>query len=342
MADSNIEKSFDTLKLTIPQLLKHKVSAEPTNYALWYTYVLNESPDLKSAMDQIVDNDLQWSEVKTKELYRKHIADTETVSAWELRQSVEAMIVELSQSLKDTHSETARFKDTMDNCVDDLAKIEKEGLSVEEVMALVRNLVKDTQNIRRSTISFNAALTDAQNEIQALRSQLEQSQQEALYDALTGLCNRRYFDEELAAQSLNPKLSLMIVDLDHFKKVNDTYGHQAGDEVIRVVSRLLRESLRKTDIAGRYGGEEFGIILGHTTADNAFIYCERLRKAIEETTVTHDNIDIKFTVSLGICEASKKLDDYKEWLEKTDQALYQCKETGRNKTTIFDLSTLPE
>ncbi|UZE94837.1 GGDEF domain-containing protein [Alkalimarinus alittae] len=164
-------------------------------------------------------------------------------------------------------------------------------------------------------------------------------------DRLTMLNNRGYWEECLQneysrLQRYDTTSSLVMFDIDHFKKVNDTYGHQAGDEVIRVVSKLLRDSLRKTDIAGRYGGEEFGIILGHTSSENAFIYCERLRKAIEDTTVVHDGIEIKFTISLGICEASKKLEDYKQWLEKTDQALYQCKESGRNKTMIYDLSTL--
>ena len=183
--------------------------------------------------------------------------------------------------------------------------------------------------------SNKKALEDANKELESL----------SRTDRLTMLNNRGYWEECLQneysrLQRYDTTSSLVMFDIDHFKKVNDTYGHQAGDEVIRVVSKLLRDSLRKTDIAGRYGGEEFGIILGHTTAENAFVYCERLRKAIEETTVVHDNINIKFTVSLGICEASKKLDDYKQWLEKTDQALYQCKESGRNKTTIFDLSTL--
>ena len=261
MADNNLEKSFATLKQTIPLLLKHKISAIPTNYALWYTYVSNESPELKTAIDHVLDNKMQLSEIKTKELYRKYLAETEEVTAWELRQSVEAMLIELSQSLQDTRSETTSFKETMDTCVDDLAKVEKEGLSVEEVMALVRNLVKDTQNIRRSTISFNAALTDAQNEIEALRSQLEKSQQDALYDALTGLCNRRYFDEELATQSLKPNLCLMIVDLDHFKKINDNYGHVMGDLVLKATAKKLQATCRDGAQAFRFGGEEFAIIV---------------------------------------------------------------------------------
>jgi diguanylate cyclase len=187
MPDNQIEQSFATLKQTIPLMLKNKVSAIPTNYALWYTYVSNESAELTSAVDNLLENKVPLSEIKSKELYRSFLAEQEEVNAWELRQSVEAMLIQLSQSLQDTRDETSSFKQTMDSCVDDLAKVEKEGLSIEEVMALVRNLVKETQNIRRSTISFNSALTEAHKEIDVLRAQLEQSQKEALYDALTGL-----------------------------------------------------------------------------------------------------------------------------------------------------------
>ena len=133
-----------------------------------------------------------------------------------------------------------------------------------------------------------------------------------------------------------------MFDIDHFKKVNDTYGHQAGDEVIRVVSNQLSSTLRKTDIAGRYGGEEFGVIMPETLAKHASIYCERLRKAIESTVVVHEENEIKFTISFGICESSDQHNDYQSWLEKTDQALYQSKENGRNQTTIFDLTSIRE
>jgi diguanylate cyclase len=333
MADKNLEKSFAILKQTIPLLLKHKISAIPTNYALWYTYVSNESPELKTAIDQVLDNNVQLSEIKTKELYRNYVAETEEVTAWELRQSVEAMLVELSQSLKDTRSETTNFKETMDACVDDLAKVEKEGLSLEEVMALVRSLVKDTQNIRRSTISFNAALADAQNEIEALRGQLEKSQHDALYDALTGLCNRRYFDEELATQSLKPNLCLMLVDLDHFKKINDNYGHVMGDLVLKATAKKLQATCRDGAQAFRFGGEEFAIIVPNSNFSKARSMAESMRKAIEKIGVKDKRTgemmgDI--AASIGVAKFTEGMNPL-ALIEKADKQLYEAKRLGRNR-----------
>jgi diguanylate cyclase len=333
MADKNLEKSFTTLKQTIPLLLKHKISAIPSNYALWYTYVSNESPELKTAIDHVLDNNIQLSEIKTKALYRDYIAETDEVTAWELRQSVEAMLIELSQSLQDTRSETTNFKKTMDTCVDDLAKVEKEGLSIEEVMALVRNLVKDTQNIRRSTINFDTALIDAQNEIEALRAQLEQSQQDALYDALTGLCNRRYFDEELATQSLQPNLCLIMVDLDHFKKINDNYGHVMGDIVLKATAKKLQATCRDGAQAFRFGGEEFAIIIPSSNFAKARSMAESMRKAIEKIGVKDKRTgevlgDI--AASIGVAELTKGMNPL-ALIEKADKQLYEAKRLGRNR-----------
>jgi diguanylate cyclase (GGDEF)-like protein/PAS domain S-box-containing protein len=159
-------------------------------------------------------------------------------------------------------------------------------------------------------------------------------------DKLTQLNNRGYWEECLVKefnryQRYRHTCSLIMFDIDHFKKVNDTYGHQAGDEVIRVVSRLLRDSLRTTDTAGRYGGEEFGVILSDTDAQGALVFAERLRANIEAMVVQHEDLAIKFTISLGISELSSGCQSYKAWLEESDLALYHCKHHGRNQAHIY-------
>ncbi|KPJ90853.1 MAG: diguanylate cyclase, partial [Gammaproteobacteria bacterium SG8_15] len=116
----------------------------------------------------------------------------------------------------------------------------------------------------------------------------------------------------------------------YFKDINDEYGHQAGDEVIRVTAEQVRKKVRATDIAGRYGGEEFGIVLIDTDADSARYLAERLRKAIDAMIVEYDGCEISFTVSLGVAEITDVTEDCRQWLESADQALYRAKESGRN------------
>jgi len=176
------------------------------------------------------------------------------------------------------------------------------------------------------------------NRLESANNQLETLSRT---DRLTELNNRGHWEECLSQEFQRSKrtgqaCTVIMFDIDHFKKVNDTYGHQAGDDVIRMTSRVLRESKRGTDIAGRYGGEEFGVILIDTSARSSKIFAERLRTRIENQTVTSEGHEIRCTVSLGIAEISDQLDDYKQWLECSDQALYQAKRSGRNQSVIFD------
>jgi diguanylate cyclase (GGDEF)-like protein len=159
-------------------------------------------------------------------------------------------------------------------------------------------------------------------------------------DRLTTLNNRGYWEECLQHEFLRVKRtrqssSLIMFDIDHFKNVNDTYGHQAGDEVIRQTSAILRETIRETDIPGRYGGEEFAVILIDTPLNKALILAERLRKNIEAITVTYEDMKIRFTISIGIAEISDDIKTYEQWLECSDKALYQSKESGRNQSSIY-------
>lgn len=160
-------------------------------------------------------------------------------------------------------------------------------------------------------------------------------------DSLTQLYNRGYWDDCLSKEFLRHKrtlgpCSLIIFDIDHFKNINDTYGHQAGDEVIRVTSRIVKSEVRTTDIVGRYGGEEFGIILIDTDAEGALNLAQRLRVRIENGPVHYDGQEIHYTISLGVAEVKPNISDHKHWLEQADKALYQCKQSGRNKALLHD------
>ncbi len=158
-------------------------------------------------------------------------------------------------------------------------------------------------------------------------------------DGLTGLNNRRFWQEQFEAEYRRYKRtgeasSLVMFDIDHFKKVNDNYGHPAGDDVIRATADMLKETMRITDVAGRYGGEEFAVILVKTESDSATIFAERLRENIANLLVTHEDHEIRYTISLGIAELNPGIKSAAEWMEKADSALYRSKEGGRNRVTV--------
>ena len=159
-------------------------------------------------------------------------------------------------------------------------------------------------------------------------------------DRLTGLHNRGYWEECLKSEfarfqrSKHPS-TLIMFDIDHFKKVNDTYGHQAGDEVIRATSRTLLNAIRATDVAGRYGGEEFAVILTDTNAEQSLYLAERLRKKIEALHVHFEALEIRYTISLGVAQASADMTDHCQWIVAADHALYEAKHGGRNQAVIY-------
>uniref|UniRef100_UPI0001BE6570 Diguanylate cyclase n=1 Tax=Marinobacter nauticus (strain ATCC 700491 / DSM 11845 / VT8) TaxID=351348 RepID=UPI0001BE6570 len=168
---------------------------------------------------------------------------------------------------------------------------------------------------------------------------MEQLAKLSMTDRLTGLLNRGTWENLVDAEyerfrRYGQATSLVMFDIDHFKPVNDTYGHLAGDEVIRHTADVTRNNIRQSDSAGRYGGEEFGIILPETDAESARVICERIREAIEKSTVSTSAGDIQYTVSMGIAQLTETPENYMQWMQKADEALYKAKESGRNKVVV--------
>lgn len=175
-------------------------------------------------------------------------------------------------------------------------------------------------------------------ELQSMNGQLRQL---STTDYLTQMRNRGTWEESLK-QEFNRlqrysqhQSSLIMCDIDHFKRINDTYGHAAGDLVIKSVAEIIRKSLRSTDIAGRYGGEEFAILLLDTTEDQAGYLAERIRRKISETEVVYNNKPIKFTMSFGLAERTPGIQEYVQWMKAADKALYTSKAQGRNLVTRY-------
>jgi two-component system, cell cycle response regulator len=176
---------------------------------------------------------------------------------------------------------------------------------------------------------------------QAIRNVLEHSRMKdlAMRDGLTELYNRRVFDETLAQKvkcsDMRP-VSLLIIDLDNFKRVNDTFGHQAGDQVLKTFGKILKESCRGNDLVARFGGEEFAIILSQTKAATAHVIAQRIRNRLEKTAFTFDDSQLQMTASIGLATCNGGNTIFTSNLVKqADRALYQAKKTGKNKVCVF-------
>lgn len=173
--------------------------------------------------------------------------------------------------------------------------------------------------------------------IETLNRKLEQMSR---VDGLTSLFNRRFWEEQFTREfkrlnRSNLPAAAIMLDIDHFKAVNDNYGHPAGDFIIKTLAKIIKTAIRETDIAGRYGGEEFAIFLPETNQAHAKLVAERIRKLAEKYTPVYEGTEIKFTVSVGVAAFDQSYSDHIAWLEQADQALYQAKESGRNQVCII-------
>ncbi len=209
-------------------------------------------------------------------------------------------------------------------------KIEEVGV----VVLYMNNMLNERISIILDTL-INQIATSLYNSI--LFNKLQKL---AITDGLTGLHNHRHFQEHIETEvkealRYNKPLTMLMLDIDHFKKINDTYGHPQGDSLLKKISEIIMQTIRDVDYAARYGGEEFCVVLPNTDGKGAYKIAERLRKKIEALHINYDNRDIRFTISIGISGIPEDAANKSEIISHADGALYRSKENGRNQTTIY-------
>lgn len=207
---------------------------------------------------------------------------------------------------------------------------QQKGESVEGII-----LIDKAEPLEDETISLLSIIAHAVGTAINNSKVFSNAVREAIHDDLTGLHNRRYFNERLldemerAKRYVNP-LSLIILDIDHFKNINDTYGHPIGDRVLKWLAGIIRENVRNSDVVARYGGEEFAILLLNADKEHALTIAENLRRLIADSLPPLSD-SVKLTVSLGVCSSSRDSKSFEGLVEKADKALYLAKAQGRNK-----------
>lgn len=212
----------------------------------------------------------------------------------------------------------------------------------EQVRVIVSLLVAENERMRNDSNALKIRLEDSQKQIQSLRSSLTEAEEVVLKDPLTGTGNRRQFDVtmEKAIQECQTKvtpLSLVMCDIDHFKRVNDAFGHQVGDELIKMFARVIEGSVRDADTVIRYGGEEFAVILPMTDQDGARVIAERIRRQFESKRLTIRETNQKIgqlTASFGVAQY-RTGDDVEALVQRADAKLYDAKSSGRNRVAVF-------
>ncbi|WP_435275117.1 GGDEF domain-containing protein [Psychrobium sp. nBUS_13] len=335
--NSNFDESVKTLKKTIPLMMKYSVPVNPTNYALWYTYASNEVPNLNRELDSTLKLYNTCPKFHAEQLYTKHVKNEAVDQAKTLQASIDKIMSKVGDSIGNTQNNAKSFEQEMSLCHEELAELDsiETPITPEAVSGFVGELLSKSMVMRDNAKSLGDSLESAQREIKSLRMKLADSQQDALYDALTGLLNRRAFEQEIDGLLALPDAHacLIIADIDNFKAFNDKHGHTMGDQVLKAVGKRLAISTSNGAFAFRYGGEEFAVLLPKSTITRAHVMAEKIRLSIERLIIKDRQSGEKIaniTCSFGVANLLKDKEAI-ESINLADQRLYKAKQQGRNK-----------
>ncbi len=293
----------------IASMRQHGIAFTADNYAVWHCYLTASNTALKRAIDIILSNGMAVGENTLRTLYTRHFCHASDALA--LRDLATRSLLILSRA-----SELAPMEASM------LAQLGQD----------MRDMVEQSERMTR-------LLGQSEQRVAELERFLDDARQEASTDGLTGLANRRAFDAALrskAGDAMNDgtDLACIMVDIDHFKRVNDCWGHPAGDEILRMVAGILTGVVRGQDIVARYGGEEFALILPETDRHGALPVAENLRSAVERHALLSTQAgDLRITISAGAA-CYDPGENLGAWLARADAALYAAKHAGRNRVVF--------
>ena len=332
-----VNQSAEYLRLLLPLMSRQAAALHPISYAIWYEYVAGINPPLKAAIDELTEDGAVLDEAATAELFRKYIAELDEKTAQRLRRGFHKVLSDMAQSAAHAEGRAERFGKELAQWSEELGG----GDADASVAGGVDRLLFGTREMQGAIATLKERLDESQSEIEKLRQEVDRAREEAIADSLTGLVNRRGFDLALAACLAGMDVSgcgpcLLIADIDHFKAVNDAYGHLFGDKVLRSVAKILKANIKGRDTAARYGGEEFVVLLPETELDGARVLAEKIRATIEKSRIrrTDNRQEVaQITVSFGVAGYCRG-ESAREFIDRADNALYVSKNRGRNRVTL--------
>lgn len=307
----------------------------PDNFAVYFCYFSGSDPNLKMAMDALLEKFGKLDQQQCSELFQAHLGlEAEHKILNNTSTSIESELQRVMGVLNQTANGTNQYGQTLNSFSGTLQSTD----SLESIRAAVSKVANETRIMSEQNQRLHVQLSQSTQQLTEMRFNLDQVRKDSLIDPLTEVGNRKSFNNELAratteAIETNTTLSLLMVDIDHFKKFNDTYGHLIGDQVLRLVARTLIENLKGRDVIARYGGEEFVILLPQTRVMDAEKVANQLRTSLGTKNIRRKNTNETLgtvTISLGATEYCpyEELDGF---IARADAALYDAKQSGRNK-----------
>ena len=330
--------SAEIVRLLLQKMAAQPASFTPPTYTVWYEHLTGINPLLSKVLNQLLDSNEPVNNEVIQNLYDRYISDGNPEAQKSFQQNMQKVLDNLAQVAETSNTETCLFSVGLQKYGETLTG----ELDATMLQNLVGEITQDTQTMRHSVESLQNKLLQSKEEVEKLQQELQSARIEALIDPLTDVFNRRGFEAQMKkhaadAELQSKKVCFLMLDIDFFKKINDTYGHLFGDKVIRAIATALKAKVKGQDSVARMGGEEFAVILPDTSLEGAYAVAEHIRQVIEKGRIRvldKDEYIGGITISIGIsdCEISG---DWVDALSKADAALYASKTSGRNKTSIY-------
>jgi diguanylate cyclase len=325
-------RSTELLRLVLPNISKHGGSYVPTAYAVWYEHLAGTNIRLTADLTDRLQKSDSLDQKTVEELYARHIQARDVEGTTQLQKSLESLARRLTQAATDSSDSAEQYSRALEAGQTELQSLDSTG----ELQAVLQKLLESTRDARHSVDTLRAELDASQTELRAVRERVGHLETEVVKDPLTGLLNRRGFDhavEQLRTSGAGLKSAcLLMLDLDHFKRVNDTYGHQFGDQVLGATAKVLNSVIKGRDIAARFGGEEFVVLLPETPESGAVALAEQFRQSFNRARIRRtgsEEIVDQLTVSIGVA-ATRTDESLDQTIGRADAALYRAKHEGRN------------
>jgi len=332
-------RAYDWARKAIEAMEAHRVWPTSLNFELWLHYVAAKDSTVAAEINSVLKSGEAFTDRVGEMIAAQHLP------AVKLSGEILDAGKSLSEELDSVHRAIESARETSEAYGQQLATASEslEQQDAEAVRTMVESLSVATRKVREENQALESQLADTTDELGRLREHLEQVRRDAMTDALTNLSNRKAFDETLErtcaqAEARKGTATLAVIDIDHFKVFNDTWGHQTGDQVIRYVASVIGRVAEGARFAARYGGEEFAVIFPGETIHRAFSAMEAAREEIASRILKRrsTNEDLgAITISTGIAEFQTG-DTPAAILERADGALYASKRAGRNRTTLAD------
>ena len=314
-------------------MAQHRVPPTPENFAVWFFYAMGGSLTLKKTIDILIANKRKFDSLVNRDLYVTYVRPySDPGLSDDIPDQVHAVIASAQEFLATAISDNR-------SQMESLGEVSSECQAVADPRPIIEKLLKELSSATSRSTALEANFLRTTQDLDQIRDSLKLAEQHSNTDPLTGLANRRSLEAflrtaQITSMEAGTPLSILMIDIDYFKTFNDSYGHQVGDQVLRLVGRVLQESVRDCDHAARYGGEELIAVLPGATLDVCAEVAERIRRRIGEARLTRRTTGEEIssvTISVGVAQF-RMAESAEGLIERCDRALYQAKRSGRNCT----------